>query len=111
MVDDSPEVDHEIFETREFDSKEWVLIAEDTPLDEHRRDELVEQFQLTHSPGGDLLAEDLDPTWTATKRRTTTSSTAWTTSRSSTGGEDSAAGRGAQQAEVLQRGRQRGGAG
>jgi hypothetical protein len=56
VVDDSPEVDHEIFESDEFDGAEWVLIAEDAPLDEPRRDELVERFQLTHQPGG---AEDL----------------------------------------------------
>ena|ERR1700676_644435 len=55
VVDDSPEVDHEIFSTEEFDGAEWVLISEDSPLDEHRRDELVEQFQVTHHPGGDAL--------------------------------------------------------
>ncbi len=33
-------------------------ISEDSPLDEHRRDELVERFQLTHQPGADHLAED-----------------------------------------------------
>ena len=38
VVDDSPEVDHEIFESDEFDGEEWVLIAEDSPLDEHKRD-------------------------------------------------------------------------
>jgi hypothetical protein len=58
VVDDSPEVDHELFETDEFDSDDWVLIAEDTPLDEPKRDELVERFQLTYQAGGELLAED-----------------------------------------------------
>jgi hypothetical protein len=47
VVDDSPEVDHEIFNMEDFESSEWVLISEDTPLDEHRRDELVEHFQHT----------------------------------------------------------------
>ena len=51
VVDDSPEVDHEIFEADEFDSHEWVLIAEDTPLDEHQRDDLVERFQLAQHRG------------------------------------------------------------
>ena len=55
VVDDSPEVDHEIFTAEEFDGAEWVLISEESPLDEHRRDELVEQFQVTHHPGGDSL--------------------------------------------------------
>ena len=59
VVDDSPEVDHELFETDEVESTEWVLIADDTPLDEHRRDDLVERFQRAHQAGDDdLLSED-----------------------------------------------------
>jgi hypothetical protein len=58
VVDDSPEVDHEIFETDDFDGEEWVLISEDSPLDEHKRDELVERFQLSHGAGGELPPED-----------------------------------------------------
>ena len=58
VVDDSPEVDHEIFETDEFDGDEWVLISEDSPLDEPKRDELVERFQLSHGAGVELLPED-----------------------------------------------------
>jgi hypothetical protein len=58
VVDDSPEVDHEIFETGEFDGEEWVLISEDSPLDEHKRDDLVERFQLSHVAGGELPPED-----------------------------------------------------
>jgi hypothetical protein len=59
VVDDSPEVDHEIFETAEIDPSEWVQISEDTPLDEHRRDDLVERFQLASSSGGEH--DDDDP--------------------------------------------------
>jgi hypothetical protein len=51
VVDDSPEVDHEIFNMEDFESSDWVLISEDTPLDEHRRDELVEHFQITYPQG------------------------------------------------------------
>ncbi len=58
VVDDSPEVDHELFDMDEFDSNEWVLIAEDIPVDESRRDELVERFQRTHQDAADLLAKD-----------------------------------------------------
>jgi hypothetical protein len=58
VVDDSPEVDHEIFETGDFDGEEWVLISEDAPLDEPKRDELVERFQLSHGAGGELPPED-----------------------------------------------------
>jgi cupin superfamily acireductone dioxygenase involved in methionine salvage len=60
VVDDSPEVDHEIFESDEFESSEWVLIAEDIPIDEPKRDELVERFQRTHTAGDDDLLSDLD---------------------------------------------------
>ncbi len=59
VVDDSPEVDHEIFETGDFDGEEWVLISEESPLDESKRDELVERFQLSHGAGGEL-ADDED---------------------------------------------------
>ncbi|HEY4426754.1 MAG TPA: hypothetical protein VGN08_00960 [Solirubrobacteraceae bacterium] len=58
VVDDSPEIAHEIFDPDELEGVEWLLISEDTPLDEHRRDELIESFQLTHQPGGELLSED-----------------------------------------------------
>jgi hypothetical protein len=60
VVDDSPEVDHELFATDEVESTEWVLIADDTPLDEHRRDELVERFQRAHQAGHDDLLSDDD---------------------------------------------------
>jgi hypothetical protein len=59
VVDDSPEVDHEIFEAAEVDPSEWVQISEDTPLDEHRRDDLVERFQLASSAG--VEPDDDDP--------------------------------------------------
>jgi hypothetical protein len=62
VVDDSPEVDHEIFDMEEFEGTDWVLISEDSPLDEDRRDELIEGFRVTYQPGGELLAagEDVD---------------------------------------------------
>jgi hypothetical protein len=58
VVDDSPEVDHELFEMDEFESDEWVLVSDEVPVDEHKRDELVERFQLTYQASGELLAED-----------------------------------------------------
>jgi hypothetical protein len=61
VVDDSPEVDHELFDMDEFDSDEWVLIAEDIPVDESKRDELVERFQLAHQGDGMLTKDDADP--------------------------------------------------
>ena len=58
VVDDSPEVDHEIFEREEFEASDWVLISEDSPLDENKRDDLVERFQLAHQPAEELGAGD-----------------------------------------------------
>ncbi len=58
VVDDSPEVDHELFENDEFDGEQWVLISEDAPVDEHKRDELVERFQLLHGANEELLPDD-----------------------------------------------------
>jgi len=37
-----------------------VLVSEDSPLDEGKRDELVDHFEVTYQAGGDLAAEDLD---------------------------------------------------
>src|SRR5438046_9496481 len=54
VVDDSPEVDHEIFDTEEFESTDWVLISDESPLDEDKRDELVEHFRVTYQPGGEV---------------------------------------------------------
>jgi hypothetical protein len=58
VVDDSPEVDHEIFEREEFGSTEWVLISDDAPLDENKRDDLIERFQLSHQPDSELLSDE-----------------------------------------------------
>jgi hypothetical protein len=58
VVDDSPEVDNEIFEAAEIDATEWVQISEETPLDEHQRDDLIERFQLSQQPGAELDDDD-----------------------------------------------------
>jgi hypothetical protein len=52
VVDDSPSIDGEIFNLEEFEGADWVLIADEVPVDEARRDELLEVFQATYS-GGD----------------------------------------------------------
>ena len=53
VIDDSPELDHEIFNMEEHEGAEWVLISDESPVDEHRRDELLEQFQVTYHAGGE----------------------------------------------------------
>jgi hypothetical protein len=61
IVDDSPELDSEIFNLEEFEGADWVLISDETPVDEHRRDELLERFQVRYHPGGlASISEDDD---------------------------------------------------
>ena len=52
VVDDSAELDAEIFNMEEFEGADWVLVSDDLPLDEAQRDEMLEGFQATHH-GGD----------------------------------------------------------
>src|SRR5688572_11621100 len=52
VIDDSPSIDGEIFNLEEFEGADWVLIADEVPVDEARRDELLETFQATYQ-GGD----------------------------------------------------------
>ena len=59
-VDDSPELDAEIFNMEEFEGADWVLISDETPVDEQRRDELLESFQIQLSPGGLDHEEELE---------------------------------------------------
>ena len=55
VVDDSPELDSEIFNMEEFEGADWVLISDEVPVEENRRDELLEAFQVHYHPG---VAED-----------------------------------------------------
>jgi hypothetical protein len=58
IVDDSPDVDHEIFDDVEpGEGADWVLISDEAPVDEHRRDELIERFQVTYHAGGEHSIE------------------------------------------------------
>ena len=60
VVDDSPELDSEIFNMEEFEGADWVLVSDETPVDENRRDELLEAFQVHYHPG--LIGDDGDET-------------------------------------------------
>jgi len=60
VVDDSPELDAEIFNMEEFEGADWVLISDEVPVDEERRDVLLERFQVTYHPGA--ATEDGDET-------------------------------------------------
>jgi hypothetical protein len=50
VVDDSPELDAEIFNMEEFEGADWVMISDEVPVDEHQRDELLETFQVSYHP-------------------------------------------------------------
>ena len=52
VVDDSSSMDNEIFNLEEFEGADWVLVSDESPVDEARRDELLEGFQATYH-GGD----------------------------------------------------------
>src|ERR1700751_608129 len=58
IVDDSPELDAEIFNMEEFEGADWVLISYEVPVEEDRRDELLQAFQARH--GSDDFAADPD---------------------------------------------------
>jgi hypothetical protein len=58
VVDDSPELDREVFDTKEIEGPEWVLISDETPIDESLRDEVLERFQSTHLSGSALDADE-----------------------------------------------------
>lgn len=62
VVDDSPELDGEIFNMEEFEGADWVRISDEVPVDEDRRDELLQRFQVHYHPGdvSELGADDTD---------------------------------------------------
>jgi hypothetical protein len=63
VVDDSPELDAEIFNMEEYEGADWVLISDELPVDEARRDELLETFQARFDRGrgvDDELEEELE---------------------------------------------------
>src|SRR5438309_7713548 len=58
VVDDSPELDSEIFNMEEYEGADWVLISDEVPVDENRRDELLESFQVQYNPGVGIARDD-----------------------------------------------------
>ena len=63
VVDDSPDLDNEIFDLEEAEGADWVLISDEAPVDEGTRDDLIERFQARHSAAstGDLEPDETDP--------------------------------------------------
>ena len=60
VVDDTPEVDREIFDGEDHEGAEWVLISDETPLDETMRDEAIERFQATYQSAKAHASDDED---------------------------------------------------
>jgi hypothetical protein len=51
VVDDSSSLDQEIFNMEDYEGADWVRISDEVPVDESRRDELLETFQTHYHPG------------------------------------------------------------
>lgn len=51
VVDDSTSLDQEVFNMEDYEGTDWVRISEDVPVDEDRRDQLLEHFQTHYHPG------------------------------------------------------------
>jgi sugar/nucleoside kinase (ribokinase family) len=67
IIDDSPDIDTEIFNLEDFEGADWVLISDESPIDESARDELMQAFQVRHGAGspssldaGDDLVDDTE---------------------------------------------------
>ena len=64
VVDDSPDVDTEVFNMEDFEGADWVLISDEVPVDADARDELMQAFQVRHGSalsadlGGDDIVDD-----------------------------------------------------
>ena len=51
VVDDSAELDGEIFNMEDYEGSDWVTISDEVPIDEERRDDLLIAFQTHYHPG------------------------------------------------------------
>src|SRR5947209_8120329 len=60
VVDDSPDLDAEIFAMEEYEGADWILISDEVPVDEHARDILIERFQTRAQPLPDEELEEED---------------------------------------------------
>ncbi|HWP32473.1 MAG TPA: hypothetical protein VNL97_01870 [Solirubrobacterales bacterium] len=51
VVDDSASLDQEVFNMEAYEGADWVRISDEVPVDEDRRDQLLERFQTSYHPG------------------------------------------------------------
>ena len=59
VVDDSSSIDRELFADVDVEAAEWVLVADDVPVDDTIKDEAIERFE-TRYHGGASGAIDAD---------------------------------------------------
>ena len=59
IVDDTVDVDTEIFNMEDLEGADWVLLGDEAPVDEARRDALIERFQVTQRPAGENYDDDV----------------------------------------------------
>lgn len=60
VVDDSAHADPELLVTEDEDDGDWVLVSDDVPVDEHRRDELLERLQVRATRAAERETPDED---------------------------------------------------
>lgn len=66
VVDDSPDVDTEVFAMEDFEGADWVLVSDESPIDESVRDELMQAFVVRYGAalsdgigaGDDIVDDD-----------------------------------------------------
>ena len=51
VVDDSASLDQEVFNMEAYEGADWVRISDAVPIDEDKRDQLLEDFQTHYHPG------------------------------------------------------------
>jgi len=51
IVDDSTSIDQNVFNMEAYEGADWVRISDEVPVDEKRRDEVLEDFQTHYHPG------------------------------------------------------------
>ncbi len=64
VVDDTPQLDTDVAEAGDGEAEgEWLLVADDIPVDEQARDELLEAFTARFHPGtsGAIAGDEDDP--------------------------------------------------
>ena len=63
VVDDSQHLDSDVSEEESEAEGEWLLVSDETPLDDHARDELFEAFTARFHPGASsaVAGDEDDP--------------------------------------------------